>query len=153
MQLLQRPGVAAIVEQSILKYRDAGHYLVHSYVVMPNHFHAIITPNASTTVEKSMMLIKGGSSHEAGKQLGNKLPLWQPGFTEHQIRDRSDFEKHVKYIDNNPANAGLTDDYEWSSIRGRFGLDAWPPASAAKAVLSASEVSADLKVRPFNKSL
>jgi putative transposase len=153
MPLLQRPDVAVIVEQTIFKYRDAGHYLVHSYVVMPNHIHVILTPGYSTTLEKCVQLVKGGSSHEVGQQTGKKLPLWQPGFTEHQIRDRNDFEKHVKYIDSNPASAGLPKDYEWSSASGRHELDAWPPAPAAKAATEVAAGLADLKVRPFDRSL
>jgi putative transposase len=146
--LLQRADVAVIVEKAIFKYRDAGNFLVHAYVVMPDHFHAIVTPSASTSLEKSMMLIKGGSSHEVGRHLDKKLPLWTAGFSEHQIRDEFDFKKHAAYIHANPSKAGLAESYEFSSARGRYPLDAWPPASAAKADFSVSASSADLKVRP-----
>ncbi len=151
MPLLQNPATATIVEQAIFRYRDQGHFLVHRHVVMPDHFHAILTPSGNTSLEKSMQLIKGGSSYDAGKQLEKKLPLWQAGFTEHQIRDQRDFDTHVAYIDENPVKARIVDQpaaYQWSSARATYRLDVWPQASVAKAGADANDDSAELKLCP-----
>ena len=118
---------------------------------MPDHLHLIVTPGDSTTLEKSMQLIKGGSSREIGKRDGMRFPVWHAGFAEHQIRDQRDFDSHAKYIDENPVKARLAEkapDYPWGSAAGKFALDPWPVASGAEAPSLTSGVTAGLKPRP-----
>ena len=118
---------------------------------MPDHLHLILTPGNSTTLEKSLQLIKGGSSREIGKRPGMRFPVWHAGFTGHQIRDQRDFDSHAKYIDENPVRASLAEkaeSYTWGSAAGTFALDPWPVASGAKAPSLTSSVTAGLKPRP-----
>src|SRR5260370_17634680 len=56
--------VAEILIRKLLEYRSKGNYCLHEFVLMPDHLHLLLTPTASTTLEKAMQLIKGGSSHE-----------------------------------------------------------------------------------------
>jgi putative transposase len=142
------------VEEALFHYRDQGNFFVHRHVVMPDHLHVILTPGKTTTLEKAVQLIKGGSSREIGKRPGMRFPVWQVGFTEHQIRDRSDFESHASYIDENPVKARLAEkpeDYLHGSATGKFALDPWPLASGAKAG-GATELTAGLKPRPSDAS-
>jgi putative transposase len=88
-QVFLKGTAAELVEAKLFEYRDKGRYYVHSYVVMPEHFHVILTPGHTTTLEKAMGLIKGGSSFEIGKALHMRFPVWHEGFTEHGIRDES----------------------------------------------------------------
>ena len=130
-------GTAAeIVEVKLFEYRDKGHYCVHHYVVMPEHFHALLTPGETTSLEKAIGLIKGGSSFGIGKALRMRFPVWHEGFTEHGIRDAEDYETHVRYIQSNPVKAGLVKepkDYPYCSLSGKYRLDPWPMPSGAKA--------------------
>ena len=149
--MLRKPLVAEIVEAKLFEYRDKGSYQVHSYVVMPDHMHTISTPGRTTTLEKAVGLIKGGASFEIGKKITMKFPVWHEGFTEHQIRDRTDYEAHVRYIDANPVKAGLArepGEYPFCSARGKFAIDAWPVASGAKAPAADAARTAGLKPRP-----
>jgi len=148
--LFQNPEMASIVEEAIFRYRDQGNYRVHRHVVMPDHMHVMLTPGSSTTLEKSMQLIKGGSSHAIGKAFGLSFPVWHAGFTEHQIRDQRDFDSHANYIDENPVKAKLAstpNTYAHGSAAGRYSLNSWPPASGAEA-LDRSDEAAGLKPRP-----
>lgn len=127
---------AELVEAKLFEYRDEGRYFVHSYVVMPEHLHILLTPGKTTTLERAIGLIKGGSSFEIGKALRMRFPVWHEGFTEHGIRDKEDFETHVRYIQSNPVKAGLVNDprdYPYCSMKGKYRLDPWPVASGAKA--------------------
>jgi putative transposase len=149
--LFRSPEIASIVEDAIFRYRDASDYRVHGHVVMPDHLHIILTPGKSTSLEKAVQLMKGGSSREIGKRPGMRFPVWHEGFTEHQIRDRGDFDSHVKYIDENPVKAGLAatpNEYLHGSAAGRFVLDPWPVASGAEAQAKPQPFSAGLKPRP-----
>jgi len=70
---------------------------------MPEHVHLLLTPGAEITLERALQLIKGGSSHAMGAELGRKGEVWQRGFTDHRIRNGEDFERHREYIHRNPV--------------------------------------------------
>ena len=36
------------------KHREVGHFLLHEFVVMPDHFHLIITPAEDVSLEKQV---------------------------------------------------------------------------------------------------
>jgi len=135
-KIFLKSAAAQFVEVKLFEYRDKGHYYVHHYVVMPEHFHVLLTPGETTSLEKAIGLIKGGSSFEIGKALRMRFPVWHEGFTEHGIRDAEDYEIHVRYIQSNPVKAGLArdpKDYPYCSMNGKYRLDPWPVASGAKA--------------------
>ena len=83
--------VADVVLETMLHYRNTGAYLLHEFVLMPDHLHVMLTPGHTTTLEKAMQLIKGGSSHQIHKQRGHRMEIWQPGFREWTVRDAKDF--------------------------------------------------------------
>ena len=98
---------ATLVIATLIHYSSTD-YVLHAYVVMPDHLHLLVTPSAS--VEKSVQLIKGGFSFRAKRKLDWKGEIWQPGFTDHRIRDKEDWDHHLDYIRQNPIRARLTDD-------------------------------------------
>ncbi|MFZ0707477.1 MAG: transposase [Candidatus Korobacteraceae bacterium] len=85
-------------------------YLLHEYVLMPDHFHVLITPEA--TLERAVQFIKGGFSFRAKKELASSMEIWQRGFSDHRIRDWEDFEIHVGYIYRNPVGRRLVENAE-----------------------------------------
>ncbi len=123
--LFQRDAAADLFVEVLLHYRNEGKYLLHEFVVMPDHFHALITPTHDVSLEKAVQFIKGGFSF----RLKSNMPVWQASFTNHRIRDEEDFERHREYIHMNPVRAGLAarkEDYRHSSASGRFALDPMP---------------------------
>ncbi|MGB6687632.1 MAG: transposase [Terracidiphilus sp.] len=91
-----------------LKHYAKERFTLHAYVVMPDHLHLLITPRE--TIEKAAQLIKGGFSFRARRELAWKAEIWQPGFTDHRIRDKQDWARHLEYIRTNPVEARLTED-------------------------------------------
>ncbi|HEV3483030.1 MAG TPA: transposase [Candidatus Acidoferrales bacterium] len=133
---------AEILVECILNYRDGGAYLLHEFVVMPNHLHLLLTPTDGTSLEKAIQLIKGGSSHQTHQQRGHKMQIWQPGFHESTVRDADDFQARRLYIHNNPVAAHLVPEpagWLYSSASGRFPLNSAPEplSSGAKALFAA----------------
>jgi putative transposase len=137
--LFQAGDVANIIVRRLLQCREEGHYLLHGFVVMPNHVHLLLTPGPRVTLEKAMQLIKGGSSHEVHRLHTGKFPLWQSGFHDWTIRNEGDFRSKQDYIRLNPVEAGLTErpgDWPFGSACGKFRIDIMPEslkASGAKA--------------------
>jgi putative transposase len=44
------------------KDRRKRRFLLHEFVIMPNHFHVLLTPPAEFPLEKAVQFIKGGFS-------------------------------------------------------------------------------------------
>ncbi len=105
--------------------RNRKHYLLHAYVLMPDHCHLIVTPR-EVTLERVMQYIKGGFSHAYNAERSLKLNIWQKGFTDHRVRDAADYETRKRYIEQNPVVKGLVDTaflYPYSSANGVLSMD------------------------------
>jgi putative transposase len=85
-------------------------YLLHAYVIMPDHFHLLISPQES--LERAMQNIKGGFSFRAKRAFDWKQDIWQPGFSDHRIRGGEDLDRHLAYIRHNPVKARLCEKSE-----------------------------------------
>ena len=115
-------------------YRAQGRFLLHEFVVMPDHFHLIITPAEDIALEKAMQYIKGGHAARARKQFGLQS-FWQSSFANHRIRDAADYERHRDYVHQNPVKAGLAaraEEYPYSSAFPGAQIDPAPPALKRK---------------------
>jgi REP element-mobilizing transposase RayT len=111
---LKNALIADIVVESILKAADElHHYRLHSYSVMPNHVHLLITPNLS--VRKITRGIKGVTAHGANEILGRAgQPFWQDESFDHWVRDEGQFWRLKRYIERNPVKAKLvTNPEDW----------------------------------------
>jgi putative transposase len=120
-------------------YRQQHKYLLHEFVIMPEHFHVLITVDAEMTVEKAAQLIKGGFAFRAGRELGFRAPVWQKGFSEIRVRQREAFLEMREYIQANPVKRFLVTnaaDYPYSSAHPEFDLD--PPPQRLKALPEAA---------------
>jgi putative transposase len=118
-RLFQIERNAELLLETIDRYR--ANYLLHAYVIMPDHLHMLITPT-DITLERTMQLIKGGFSH----RLASKLPVWQRGFTDHRVRDESDYNIRRNYLHRNPVEARLCESpetYPFSSANPKLQLD------------------------------
>jgi len=56
-RLFQVTATAELLEKTILDYRAQGKFLLHAYVIMPDHFHALITPSVDVSLEKAVQFI------------------------------------------------------------------------------------------------
>ena len=86
-------------------YVAAGKFVLHDFVVMPDHIHLLLTLDQLMSVEKAAQLVKGGFSYRAKKELGYAGEVWQKGFSEVRILDRQSFLAHRDYIEQNPVKA------------------------------------------------
>ena len=125
-ELFRKERWANLFIETLEHYRGAA-YQLHAFVVMPEHFHALITPAGA--LERAVQFIKGGFSHRARVELESNMEVWQKGFSDHRIRDAADFEMHVTYIHQNPVRAGFCErgsEFPYSSAAGAFSVDEVP---------------------------
>src|SRR5579864_6629014 len=121
--LFQAERWAKLLIDTLYHYRGMA-YLLHEFVIMPDHIHVLITP--LTSLEKEVQFIKCGFSYRATKELGSNMEVWQKGFSDHRIRDVSDYGIHVSYVHQNPVKERLcakADDFPYSSAHAGFELD------------------------------
>jgi len=149
--LFQRRETAELMVATILRYRDAGEFQIHEYVVMPNHIHLLVTPGSGSAIARAMQLIKGGFSH-ALRETGSRMnAVWQPGYHDRRVRDLDEFANFARYIRENPVRRGLArvaSDYPYSSAAASVRLDECP---GLKPQTFESADDADLKVGSTNK--
>ena len=153
--VFQIPENAEILIKALFHYRERGAYLLHEFVVMPDHLHLVLTPSATMSLEKAKQFIKGGSSYQIRKAHNQKMEIWQVGFHDWTIHDANDWQTKVEYIHTNPVRAKLVqepEDWPYSSANGKFVLDPIPDkflqlASGAKAQIT-SMLTPGLKPRP-----
>jgi putative transposase len=119
--------MAGLFVDTLQSYRKQGNYLLHEFVIMPNHAHLLVSPCTGITLE--VQFIKGGFSYRAWKELGFGGEVWSRGYVDHRIRDSQDYTCHREYIYSNPIRARLCDtpaSYAYSSANPSFSIDPVP---------------------------
>ena len=120
--------IVSLFIEVMLVYKTEKKYLLHEFVVMPDHLHLILTPQG-ITLERAMQLIKGGFSFQLNKNLKTKKDVWQPSFFDRRIRDSLEYQKFKDYIWQNPVKRFLAktpEEYPYNSAHPSFQLDPVP---------------------------
>jgi putative transposase len=121
--LFQRTENAQLMIDILFRYRDLNKFLLHGFVVMPDHLHVLITPAMDHATSRCVQLIKGGFSFAVREQF--KGEVWNVGYHEHRVRDGNDFIAQERYIANNPSRK---DHEDYAFVHTRFGerMDGMP---------------------------
>jgi REP element-mobilizing transposase RayT len=85
-----------------------------AFVIMPNHVHGIIVIGEATPCPLSEIVrqLKTFSARRINKLRGTQgIPVWQRNYYEHIIRGEDDLNSLREYIDNNPVNWQLDENY------------------------------------------
>ena len=101
--LLQSDRSAGLFVSVVYDYRAQRKFRLHEFVVLPDHFHLLLTVDGGITIERAVQFVKGGFAFRAGRELGFSAPVWQRGFSEVRILDSDAFLKTAEYIRNNPV--------------------------------------------------
>lgn len=147
--LFRNEAWARLFFKTLLSHRGEA-YLLHEFVLMPDHFHLLITPLSA--LERAIQLIKGGFSYRAKKDLGSNAEVWHRGFSDHRIRDAEDYDRHVHYIRLNPVKkhlCGVPTEYKYSSAYPGWKLD---PVPQWLKPLGSEPAYGTTKVVPFQSS-
>src|SRR5271157_4549663 len=146
--LFQRQEVAELIIATIFRYRDAGEFLLHEFIVMPNHIHLLSSVDDDHAISRAMQLIKGGFSHAPRDASLKRTAVWQPSYYEHRVRDIDEYCRMRAYIHDNPVRRGLVataSKYPYTSARTAFRLDEVP--ERLKPEYKSSVFDAGLKAR------
>lgn len=101
-------------------------FLFCGYVLMPDHWHALIWPRFPLTISHVLQDLKSVSARRINSLRGRRGPLWQHQFWDRFVRDAKEFSHRFDYMHYNPVKQGLVNRPEfwrWSSFN-NFSLDA-----------------------------
>jgi putative transposase len=160
--LFQRDEVAELLVATFDKYRDAGEFELHEYVVMPNHIHLLMSLDDQQQLGRVVQLIKGGFSHSL-REHGVVFPaVWQQRYHDRRVRDETEFAEFSRYIRQNPVRKGLAEHaegYRYSSAGRVSGLkplninkDGGDANLKVRSTVNADGQDANLKVRSTVRS-
>jgi REP element-mobilizing transposase RayT len=110
---LAKPKVFKILTDALEHYLHSGKWWITSFLVMPDHWHALAAFHDTNRMEKTIRDWKRYTAKQAGI-------VWQDGFFEHRLRSRQSAEEKWHYIRLNPVRKGLVSSpeawpYVWST--------------------------------------
>ncbi len=110
---LRRPECAEVVAGA-LRHFDGQRYALDAFVVMPNHSHALLTPQEGWELSAVLHSWKSFSAHEINRRLNRRGPVWQKESYDHIVRSEEQFAHYRRYIRQNPVKARLRPgEYLW----------------------------------------
>lgn len=114
---LAPPDHARIVVESLRAFVGQ-RYDLHAYCVMPNHVHALMTLREGFRLGDVVKSWKTFTGRRINQSTGAPGPFWALDYFDRYMRDETDFDNTIAYIENNPVAAGLVSspaEWPWSS--------------------------------------
>jgi putative transposase len=105
---------------ALLRAGATAHELaVHAYVVMTNHIHLLVTPPSPEALPRTMQRVAGSYARFFNRKYSRTGTLWEGRYRSTVIEDERYLLTCHRYIELNPARAGITEaeSYPWSSHR------------------------------------
>ena len=104
---LRDSRLAEIVEKALL-YFDGERYSLHAWCVMPNHVHALFTPQAGFGMSQITHSWKSFTASQCNKLMGRSGRFWDKEPFDRYIRNEQHYRNATVYIENNPVKTRLS---------------------------------------------
>lgn len=82
---------------------------LHCWVLMPDHWHALVELGENDTLAGLMTRFKSSTAREINVARGGGDPVWQRAYHDHALRDEEDTIAIARYVIANPKRAGLVE--------------------------------------------
>ena len=109
---------AELFIKHLLSCRQRYGFVLLGFVLMPDHFHALIMPMEGFKISSVMQKIKSLFAYKL-RRLGVKGTIWQKSFYDFGIYSEEKCRQKLDYIHANPVRKGIVDDpidYRFSSM-------------------------------------
>jgi putative transposase len=99
-----------------LRFREGKHYRLLAWCIMPNHVHVVAKLLPGQELANVVKSWKNFSAKAANQALGRKGRFWQREYYDRLIRNGDELDRAIRYVVENPANAGLKNwSWVWSA--------------------------------------
>ncbi|MBR1588557.1 MAG: transposase [Kiritimatiellae bacterium] len=102
-----RDAVCREIVEGALQYFDGQRYVIHAFVVMPNHVHVLFAPLAPYAIPQILHSWKSYTSTAIRKRIGGRGAFWQKESWDRLIRGEAHFRHVANYIRNNPGKSNI----------------------------------------------
>ena|ERR1700685_336615 len=118
----------SILEEARRRYR----FVILGYVIMPEHFHMLISEPQVGTPSTVMQVLKQRFAHQLRSRAQNhgqlsldgpEARIWQPRFYDFNVRTEGKRMEKLRYMHRNPVKRELVsapEQWAWSSFRHYF---------------------------------
>src|SRR5579863_4375668 len=93
-------------------------FMLCGYVLMPDHWHALIGTAERPAISQVLHDVKRNSARRLHKLRGTAGPFWQHQFWDRFVRHAKEFAERMEYMHLNPVQKGLVarpEEWRWSS--------------------------------------
>jgi REP element-mobilizing transposase RayT len=132
------PPILKVMEAS----RERWGFLLYGYVLMPDHWHALIWVQYPLLISQVLHDVKKITALRLHALRGTQGSFWQHQFWDRFVRHEREFAQRLEYMHLNPVRRGLVarpEDWRWSSYN-NFALD--------KATVAACPIQIDYVALP-----
>ena len=130
MAFLDRAEFPLVID-ALEESRRREKFLLCGYVLMPDHWHALIWVGYPLTISRAVQSVKGQAARRINARRGTTGTVWQHQFWDRLVRHGKEFSDRLMYMHLNPVRRGLVkgpEDWPWSSYN-NFALEKQPVAA------------------------
>jgi putative transposase len=116
--VFQRPADYQLMLDLLLEYARKFEVAVHAYVLLPNHYHLLLTPQTVTGLPQMLQAVGRRYVRYFNDQQSRSGTLWDGRYRCTVLQPDLFLLPCMAYMDLNPVRAGLVtaaSDYAWSS--------------------------------------
>jgi len=102
---------------------------LHAYVLMPNHLHLLVTPQAADTIGRAAQGLGRRYVGYFNARHGRSGTLWEGRYRAHVVGETMDVLRCMRFIESNPQRKGLAanlNEPAWSSLTHHLGASRNP---------------------------
>jgi putative transposase len=118
--------LAELFVGNLYSCREKYRFLLFSFVLMPDHFHALITPEKGYTISGVIQKIKSLFVKKLREEMNWSGTFWQKSFYDFVIYREEKLLEKMNYILQNPVRKGIVEtpeDYRFSTANNKFEND------------------------------
>ena len=141
--LLRHEDVRQIVIDALLLYHEK-RYILHHFVIMPNHVHLLLSPIGDDEVTKSIGSVKQYTANAINRLMGRKGDVWQRNVFDRMVRNVQEYDRYVRYIQQNPVHLPPHQYSIWTDLETSVGTSVGADASQRR---DYADVGADASQR------
>jgi putative transposase len=104
-----KADLAQIVADQWLYYAKSYAFRLHTYAILPDHYHVVLTVGENKTISQILHAVNSYTDTLVCRQLGlqNKVKVWAGDVWDEVIRSEQMYWQKVAYVLGNPWRAGL----------------------------------------------
>jgi REP element-mobilizing transposase RayT len=118
-------GEYRLVADALTESRRKLHFLLYGYVVMPDHWHALMWTTYPLSISRVVQDIKWMAASALNRSRQASGSIWQHQFWDRFVRNGHEFHERLEYMHLNPVRRGLVarpEAWRWSSYN-NFAVD------------------------------